>query len=83
MESDSIESLERMLKVKNIIKGLYDTMVYMETAEQDKMIPITVLCPFEAALEQACLLLEEAEAGMSRYNSSGGCFSSETEESGT
>ena len=83
MESDSIESLERLLKVKNLIKGLYDTMVYMETAEQDKMIPITVLCPFEVALEKACLLLEEAEVRMICYKSSDDCFSSEMEESGT
>lgn len=83
MESDSIESMERLLKLKNLIKGLHDTMVYMETAEQDKMIPITVLSPFEAVLEQACLLLEETEAKMSRYQPSEDCFFSAAEESGT
>lgn len=61
---DDTESLEKLLKVKNLIKGLLDAMVCMEMAEQDKMVPITVLCPFEAVLEKACFLLEEAEDRM-------------------
>lgn len=62
MESDYVESLDKLLKGKNLVKGLFDTMVFMEMAEQDKMIPMTVFGPFETALEKIYLLLEEAEA---------------------
>lgn len=43
------------------IAFLIQVMFYMETAEQDKLIPITVRCPFEAVLEKVSSLLEEME----------------------
>ena len=52
-EHDNLEQVE------NLVKGLLDTMYYMETAKQDKLIPITVLCPFEAVLEKVYSLIKD------------------------
>lgn len=63
-----MEDLDKLLKAKNLVKGLFETMICMEMAEQDKMIPIAVLCSFEAVLEKACLLLEEVEERVAGYD---------------
>ena len=36
-------------------------MFYMETAEQDRLIPVTILAPSEAVLEKVYSLLEGME----------------------
>ena len=46
-------------QVEGLVKGLLDTMYYIETAEQDKLIPITILCPFETVLEKIYSLVKE------------------------
>lgn len=43
-------------------------MVYIETAEQDRLIPITILNPFEAVLDRAGQLLKEIEEKESGNN---------------
>ncbi|MCM1387102.1 MAG: hypothetical protein NC231_07230 [Bacillus sp. (in: Bacteria)] len=56
MELKSIDELE---EVKMLLRGLCDVMYDMEkTAAQDKMISVTVLCPFEAVIEKACLMID-------------------------
>lgn len=54
-----LKNSDRLHQAKDLITGLRDIMFYMETAEQDKLIPITVLCPFEAVLEKVSSLFEE------------------------
>ena len=56
-----LNNLDRIQQTKDLVKGLRDTMFYMETAEQDKLIPITILGAFEAVLEKVLSLLEEIE----------------------
>lgn len=46
-------------QVENLVKGLLDTMYYMETAEQDKLVPITILCSFETVLEKIYSMVKE------------------------
>jgi len=48
-----------MEQVENLVKGLLDTMYYIETAEQDKMIPITILSSYETVLEKIYSLIKE------------------------
>lgn len=48
-------------QVENLVKGLLDAMYYLETAEQDKLIPITILCTFETVLEKIYSLVKESE----------------------
>lgn len=54
-----LKELDNLEQAKNLLKGLLDTMYYMETAKQDKLIPITVLCPFEAGLEKIYSLIKD------------------------
>lgn len=56
-----LKSLDELEQAKMLIKGLSDVMYYIETAKQDKLIPITVLCSFEAVLERTFLLIEKIE----------------------
>jgi len=56
-----IDSLDKLRQAKDLINGLLDMMIYIEDARQDKLIPATVLCPFEAVLERAALMLNEVE----------------------
>ena len=56
-----LENLDKLRRAKDLINGLLDMMIYIEDARQDKLIPITVLCPFEAVLERAYLMLNEVE----------------------
>lgn len=56
-----LKSLDKLEKTKELVKGLQDTMFYIETAKQDCVIPITILCTFETVLERIYLLLEEIE----------------------
>ena len=59
-----LNNLERLHQAKDLVKGLRDTMFYIETAEQDKLIPITILGSFEVVLEKIYSLLREIdEAG--------------------
>ena len=61
-----LNNLDKLYQAEKLINGLFDTMVYIEMAEQDRLIPITILCPFEAVLGKAGLLLkkiEEKESG--------------------
>lgn len=56
-----LKNLDKLGQSKALVKGLCDTMFYMETAKQDKLIPITVFGTFEAALEKVYSLLGEIE----------------------
>lgn len=56
-----LENLDKLRRAEDLINGLLDMMIYIEDARQDKLIPITVLCPFEAVLERAYLMLNEVE----------------------
>jgi len=56
-----LENLDKLRRAKDLINGLQDMMIYIEDARQDKLIPVTVLCPFEAVLEKAFLMLDEVE----------------------
>lgn len=58
-----LKKTDNIQQAKNLVKGLRDVMFYIETAEQDKLIPITILSPFEAVLEEVGSLLEEMEEG--------------------
>ena len=57
----NLNNLDKLEQAEGFIKGLRDTMFYLETAGQDVVIPITVLCPFEAVLEKVYCLLKEIE----------------------
>lgn len=61
MQDVDLKSLDELEQSKMLIKGLCDVMYYMETAKQDKLIPVAILCPFEAVLERVYLLIEEIE----------------------
>lgn len=50
---------DKLAQAADLIKGLLDTMIYLEDARQDRQIPITILYPFETVLEKALLLLWE------------------------
>lgn len=56
-----LKKADRLLQAKDLVKGLRDIMFYMETAEQDKLIPITILGPSEVVLEKVYSLLTEME----------------------
>ena len=43
------------------MKGLLDIMYAIQTAQQDVLIPITILSPFETVLNRVYLLLKEIE----------------------
>ena len=61
-------SMDKLRQAAELINGLLDAMIYIETAEQDRLIPITILCPFEAALEKDVLLLKKIEEKESTNN---------------
>ena len=52
---------DKIKQAEELVKGLLDIMYYMETAKQDILIPISVLCPFEAVLEKIYSLLKDAD----------------------
>lgn len=54
-------NLDRILEAEELVKGLIDMMFTIQTAQQDKLVPITILSPFEAVLEKIHSLLEEVE----------------------
>lgn len=56
-----IEYMEKVLEAKELAEGLLDITYTIQTAQQDKLIPITILKPFEAVLKQIYLLLKEVE----------------------
>ena len=56
-----LKNLDKLGQSKALVKGVCDTMFYMETAKQDKLIPITILGTFEATLEKVYLLLKDIE----------------------
>lgn len=56
-----LKNLDKLGQSRALVKGLCDTMFYMETAKQDKLIPITILATFEEALEKVYSLLGEIE----------------------
>lgn len=58
-----LKESDRLQQAKDLVKGLRDIMFYMETAEQDKLIPITILGPSEVILEKVYSLLVEMEEG--------------------
>ena len=58
MESNN---LDRILESEELVKGLLDIMYAIQTAQQDALIPITILSPFETALNRVSLLLKEIE----------------------
>ena len=60
---------DKLTQAVDLIKGLLDTMIYMEDARQDRQIPITILYSFEAVLEKTLLLLwkiNKAEDGRNK-----------------
>ena len=54
-----LKNLDKLGQSMALVKGLRDAMFYMETAEQDKLIPVTILGTFEASLEKIYSLLGE------------------------
>ncbi|MCH5250952.1 MAG: hypothetical protein J1E98_13515 [Lachnospiraceae bacterium] len=56
-----LKSMDKLEQSKALVNGLRDTMYYLETAKQDKVILITILSTFEAVLEKIYLILEEIE----------------------
>ena len=56
-----LKSFDNLQQAKDLVRGLRDIMFYMETAEQDRLMPITVLAPSEAVLEKVYSLLEGME----------------------
>ncbi len=56
-----LKSFDKLQQAKELVKGLRDIMYYMETAKQDKLIPITILGPSETVLDKIYSLLEEME----------------------
>lgn len=54
-------NLDRILEAEELVKGLIDMMFTIQTAQQDELVPITILSPFEAVLEKIHSLLEEVE----------------------
>ena len=56
-----LKNLDKLEQSKILVNGLRDTMFYLETAKQDKVIPVTILSTFETVLEKICSLLEEIE----------------------
>ena len=56
-----LKSMDKLEQSKALVNGLRDTMFYLETAKQDKVIPITILSTFEAVLEKIFTMLEEIE----------------------
>ena len=56
-----LKSMDKLEQSKALVNGLRDTMFYLETAKQDKVIPITILSTFEAVLEKIYSMLEEIE----------------------
>lgn len=58
------EYMEKVLEAKELAEGLLDIMYTIQTAQQDRMIPITILKPFETVLKQIYLLLKEVEEGV-------------------
>ena len=61
-------SMDKLRQAAELINGLLDAMIYIKTAEQDRLISITILCPFEAVLEKASLLYKKIEEKGSRNN---------------
>lgn len=55
------EYMEKVLEAKELAEGMLDIMYTIQTAQQDRLIPITILKPFEAVLKQIYLLLKEVE----------------------
>lgn len=54
-------NLDRILEAEELVKGLVDTMLTIQTAQQGELVPITILSLFEAALKKVYSLLEEVE----------------------
>lgn len=55
------DNLDRILEAEELVKGLVDTMLTIQTAQQGELVPITILSLFEAALKKVYSLLEEVE----------------------
>lgn len=53
--------LDKILEAQELVKGLLDIMYAMQTAEQDKLLPITILNPFGTVLMRISILLAEIE----------------------
>ena len=57
-------NLDRILGTEEIVKGLADTVLTIQTAQQDELVPITILIPFVAVLMSVYSLLEKVEKSM-------------------
>ena len=68
MSSMELDRCDKIYRSRDLVKGMLDTMIYIETAQQDKLIPITVLCPFEEVLEKVYSLLAAAGYGCAEYS---------------
>lgn len=58
MDLKSLDQLEYSIE---LINGLRDNMIHLESAKKDKELSATVLCTFEVVLEKISLLLCEIE----------------------
>lgn len=56
-----LKSLDKLQQSKELVNGLQDIMIFMETAKQDVLIPIRVFYPFREVLNKVGLLLAEIE----------------------
>lgn len=54
-------NLDRILEAKELVNGLVDTIYTIRTAQQDDLVPLTILIPFEVALKKVYSLLEDVE----------------------
>lgn len=52
---------DRILEAEELVEGLLDTIYAIQTARQEKLIPLTILSPVEAVLRRVGALLEEVE----------------------
>jgi len=57
-------NLDKILEAEELVKGLVDTMLTIQTAQQDELVPITILSPFEVVLKRVYSLLEEIETSI-------------------
>lgn len=58
MDLESVDKLEQSME---LVDGMKDIIVFIEMMKQNTAIPVTILCPFKALLDQVYLLLEEIE----------------------
>lgn len=66
-----LKSLDKLQQSRELVNGLQDIMIFMETAKQDVMIPVGVFYPFRAVLDKVSSLLEEIEEKQKKDSGNG------------